>query len=549
MGKLYFGDNLYVLRDHKNFPDECVDLVYLDPPFNSKRDYNVLFKTPKGQSSDAQITAFEDSWVWGDQTEREYTELLHQDNTDVCEMVQHMRLFLKDTPIMAYLVFMSNRLLELRRVLKPTGSLYLHCDPTASHYLKIILDTVFGPTNFQNEIIWKRTSAHSSSNKYGPVHDVLLFYSKSNKYVWNPVFTPHDPAYVEKFYRYTSPDGRRYMADNLTAAGIRHGSSGKPWHDIDISAKGNHWKFTVERLEELDKEGRIYWPKVDGGMPRYKRYLDEIPGVALQDIFADIPPIGAQAAERLGYPTQKPLVLLERIVQASSNPGDLVLDPFCGCGTAVHAAQNLGREWVGIDITHLAIGLIEKRMKDAFPGIKFEVHGTPKDLGGARDLAERDKYQFQLWACALVGAQPYKGGKKGADTGIDGLIFFQDEAKGTAKKIIVSVKGGENVGRTMLADLKNTVEREQAQMGLFVTLTPPTKPMEHEAISAGYYDSPHMGAYPKIQILTIEGLLSGTEGPRYPDLTRGGLSFKKAKVEEKKGKQLGLGLEDSIDCK
>lgn len=555
MGKLFFGDNLDVLRDH--FLSDTVDLIYLDPPFNSKRGYNVLFKTPKGQSSDAQITAFEDSWVWGEQAEREFTEIIHQCNTDVCDMIQHMRQFLKDTPVMAYLVMMTTRLVELHRVLKPTGSLYLHCDPTASHYLKIILDTIFGPQNFQNEIIWKRTTAHSSAKRFGPVHDVIFFYTKSDAYTWNQLHEAYEPGYVENTYKLTD-EGGHYMSDNLTAAGMRRGDSGAEWRGVNPTAKGRHWAVPVEAVEKLvgkekasvlttqqkldvlDQGGYILWPS-KGTMPRYKRYLSS-QGVAVQDVISNIPPISSQATERMGYPTQKPLALLERIIQASSNPGDLVLDPFCGCGTAVHAAQKLGREWIGIDITHLAISLIEKRMKDAFPGIQFEIHGTPKDLDGARNLAERDKYQFQWWACALVGAQPYQGKKKGADTGIDGVIYFQDD-KGGAKKIIVSVKGGEHVTRTMLADLKNSVEREKAQIGLFVTLTEPTKPMEHEAISAGYYDSPHMGTYPKIQILTIEGLLSGKEGPRFPDLSRGGLSFKKAKVEEKKGQQLDLGLE------
>jgi hypothetical protein len=229
---------------------------------------------------------------------------------------------------------------------------------------------------------------------------------------------------------------------------------------------------------------------------------------------------------------------LERIINASSNPGDVVLDPFCGCGTAVHAAQVLGREWIGIDITHLAISLIEKRMKSAFPGIQFAVHGTPKDLDGARNLAERDKYQFQFWVIysLLDNAQPYKGGKKGADTGIDGIIFFQDDDK-VAKKAIVSVKGGEHVGVDMVKHLIATVEQEKAQMGFFVTLAEPTKPMVTQAVSAGYYESPLMGAYPRIQILTIADLMSGKAKPNYPDLARGGLNFKKAKVEKQRSAQ------------
>lgn len=534
MGTLYFGDNLNILREH--IRDASVDLIYLDPPFNSKRDYNLLFKTPKGQASDAQITAFEDTWHWGEQAEEEFAELLHQPNTDVAEMIQSLRRFLKESDMMAYLTMMANRLLELHRVLKPTGSLYLHCDPTASHYLKIVLDTIFGAEHFLSEIIWKRTSAHNAANKPGPIHDVILLYGKSNQYLWKKAYQPYSSEYVDQSYNNLDPDGRRWKSTDITGSGLRRGETGLVWRGIDPNPKGRHWVVPPSMLDQWDAEGKIYWPAKVGGMPRLKQYLDDMPGILLQDIWDDIAPIGSQAQERLGYPTQKPLALLERIIQASSNEGDVVLDPFCGCGTAVHAAQKLGRNWIGIDITHLAISLIEKRMKDAFPGIVFEVQGTPKDFDSARDLAFRDKYQFQWWACTLVNAQPFQGKKKGADTGVDGLIYFQDEAK-DVKKIIVSVKGGEHVTRAMVADLKNSVEREKAQMGFFVTLTPPTQPMITEATSAGYYESPWYGAFPKIQILTIEGLLSGLEKPRYPDPSRGGLSFKKAKVEEKQGVQ------------
>jgi len=295
---------------------------------------------------------------------------------------------------------------------------------------------------------------------------------------------------------------------------------------------GRHW-MSQEHIDKMMAEGKVVFTK--SGMPRYKRYLDESDGVPLGTVWDDIFPVNSQAAERLGYPTQKPLALLERIIKASSNEGDVVLDPFCGCGTAVHAAQVLNRDWVGIDITHLAISLIEKRMKDAFPNITFEIHGTPKDLGGAIDLAERDKYQFQWWACSLVNAQPYQGKKKGSDGGIDGLIFFQDDNSG-AKKIVVSVKGGANVGVSMVKDLITTVQNEKAEIGLFVTLTEPTKPMTVQATSAGFYQSPHMGEFPKIQILTIAELLSGKK-PLYPDLSRGGLSFKKAKTEKQRAEQ------------
>jgi len=543
---LYFGDNLDILREH--IDKESVDLIYLDPPFNSKRDYNVLFKTPKGQKSDAQITAFEDSWDWGDQAQKEYTELLHQSNTDVTEMIRHLRSFLKDTSIMAYLVMMTNRLVELHRVLKPTGSLYLHCDPTASHYLKVILDTVFGPQNFRNEIIWKRQSAHSDAkNKFPDVADIILFYAKTKVESFYPQYGEYDPEYLEKFYRFDDNDGKgRYRLGDMASPNPRPNMM-YVWLGFPFPDKG--WRYQRDTMQKLHDEGRVYYPKHKDGSfdfskrPQLKRYLREQEGSIVTNVWTDIQPLHDVSAERMGYPTQKPLALLERIIRASSQPGDIVLDPFCGCGTAVHAAQKLGRSWIGIDITHLAISLIEKRMKDAFPGIVFEVQGTPKDLEGARNLAERDKYQFQWWACSLVGAQPYHGKKKGADSGIDGMIFFQDDSKG-AKKIIVSVKGGEHVGRTMIADLKNTVEREGAQMGLFVTLVPPTSPMQHEAVTAGYYHSPLFGDFKKIQILTIDGLLSGVEKPDYPDLSKGGLSFKKAKTENDEGIQPGLGFDD-----
>ncbi len=550
MNKLFFGDNLDILREH--IADESVDLIYLDPPFNSKRDYSVLFKTPKGHESDAQITAFEDSWHWGEQAEREFNELLHCNNTDVAEMMLALRKFLKENDMMAYLTMMANRLLELHRVLKPTGSLYLHCDPTASHYLKIILDGVFGHQNFKSEVVWKRTSAHSGSKRWGPVHDIIFFYTKTDDFTWNNVYQAYDEEYIDDFYRFSDAKGKFRVGD-LTGAGTRTGESGQEWRGVNPTNVGRHWgtpnkvlielfgkeaeKWSVqEKLDKLDSLGLIYWP-TKGKVPGFKRYYNPDAGVAITDVITDIDPLSAQAKENLPYPTQKPLALLERIIKASSNESDVILDPFCGCGTAVHAAEKLRRQWIGIDITHLAISLIEKRLKDAFPGILFEVEGTPKDIGGARNLAERHKYQFQWWATSLVGAQPYQGKKKGADSGIDGLIFFHDDKSG-AKKIVVSVKGGENVSVAMVRDFAHVIEREQAAMGFFVTLAEPTGPMSKESVAFGFYDEPRFGAeYPKLQILTIEGLMSGTERPRYPDLSLGRSTFKKAAVEEMSGEQ------------
>jgi adenine specific DNA methylase Mod len=537
---LYFGDNLGVLRE--SIKDESADLIYLDPPFNSNATYNVLFRTPKGHQSDAQIEAFDDTWHWGEQAEAAFADVMQQANTDVAEVARALRSVLGDNDMMAYLAMMAIRLLELHRVLKPTGSLYLHCDPTASHYLKIVLDQVFGVENFQNEIIWKRTSAHSGANRFGPVHDTLLFYSKNSSFTWNDLRTDYTEEYLSRYYKYDDGDGRLHWRDNLCAAGTRKGESGKTWRGRDPTAKGMHWKYTVQKLDELDAEGRIYWPDKAGGMPQYKRYRDELKGKAIADIWDDIDRINPVGNERLGYPTQKPLALLERIVAASSNEGDVVLDPFCGCGTAVHAAEKLKRKWIGIDVTHLAISLIEKRLRDAFPKIEFEVHGTPKDFGGARNLAERDKYQFQWWACSLVNAQPFQGKKKGADTGIDGVIYFQDDDK-SPKKIVVSVKGGENVSVAMVRDFAHVIDREKAAMGFFVTLTDPTKNMVTEGVGTGYYTSPLTGAkFPKLQVLTIEGLLSGKEQARYPRMDAGGLTFKKAKLDQGTTEQKKLPL-------
>jgi DNA modification methylase len=531
---LYFGDNLEVLRE--SIKDESIDLIYLDPPFNSNATYNVLFKTPKGHQSDAQIEAFDDTWHWGEHAEAAFADLMQQPNTDVAEVVRALRSVLGENDMMAYLTMMAIRLLELHRVLKPTGSLYLHCDPTASHYLKIVLDQVFGAEHFRNEIIWLRTAPKGHAfSRFPSTHDVILAYGKNDATVWNTPFIGLRDEYMESHYRMVEPGtGRRYMLDNLI-----NPNPDRPNLTYEFppgSGRVRVWRWTQERMLEAWKEGRVVVPE-RGGVPRYKRYLDETKGTPVTSVWTDIPPVNSQAQERLGYPTQKPLALLERIVAASSNEGDVVLDPFCGCGTAVHAAEKLKRKWIGIDVTHLAVSLIEKRMRDAFPDLDFAVHGTPKDLDGARDLALRDKYQFQWWACSLVNAQPFGGKKKGADSGIDGLIYFQDDEK-LPKKIVVSVKGGEGVSVAMLRDFGHVIAREKAALGLFVCLAPPTKPMIAEAAGAGFYTSPLTGAnFPRMQILTIDGLLAGSEQARYPRMDAGGLTFKKAKREEKQAEQ------------
>lgn len=539
---LFYGDNLDILREY--IASESVDLIYLDPPFNSNRNYNVLFKDEAGKDSESQITAFEDTWHWNASAEASFAYLVTE--TGLGEMIGAMLTLTGRSQMGAYLVMMAIRLVELHRVLKPTGSLYLHCDPTASHYLKIVLDAIFGPEHYRNEIIWKRTSARSDSHRWNSIHDVILFYSKSNTYTWHTQFTAYEESYTEKFYRHVEPGtGRRYASDNLTADGTRNGSSGESWHGIDVRAKGIHWKYTIEKLEELDKIGRIIWPAKEGGVPRYKRYLDEMSGVAIQSIMTDVLPLSAASAERLGYPTQKPLALLERIISASSNPGDVILDPFCGCGTAVAAAQQLGRQWIGIDITHLSIALQKYRLEQMYPGITFAVIGEPEDLGAARQLGSDDRYQFQWWALSLVRARPLGGesgsktGKKGNDKGIDGIINFIDDTTGKPKRVLVQVKSGK-VKSGDIRDLVGTVQRENAQIGIFVTLEEPSRDMLTEATSAGFYRSPGWGQnYPKLQILTIAQLLHGGEVKMPPPFG----TFKQARrVDQAEAEQQGFDL-------
>lgn len=511
---LFYGDNLKILREC--IPDNSVDLIYLDPPFNSNRNYNVLFKDESGSESEAQITAFEDTWHWNETAEETYNELVTRTADTVSKMIASLRDFIGTNQMTAYLVMMAARLVELHRVLKPTGSLYLHCDPTASHYLKIIRDTIFEAEQFRGEIIWKRTSAHSSANRPGPVHDILLFYSKTGNYIWHQQYQPYDEAYIQTFFQNTDPDGRRWKSTDITGAGTRNGETGKMWRGLDVTARGRHWFVPPSELEQLDAQGRIYWPHKTDGMPRLKQYLEDMPGVPLQDIWDDIPPISAHARERLGYPTQKPLALLERIIQASSNPGDIILDPFCGCGTAIAAAQKLGRKWIGIDITHLSIALQKYRLQDMFPDIQFNVVGEPEDGAAAKQLAQDDRYQFQWWALSLVRAKPLggqegsKAGKKGSDKGIDGVITFIDDAYAKPKRVLVQVKSG-HVKSGDIRDLVGTVQRENAAIGVFITLEPPSRDMLTEAVSAGYYDSPGWHQkYPRIQICTIAELLKGT---------------------------------------
>ncbi|WP_414714275.1 DNA methyltransferase, partial [Sphingomonas sp.] len=550
---LYYGDNFWVLRNE--IASESVDLVYLDPPFNSNANYNILFKSPAGTSSDAQIEAFEDTWHWNDHAEDAFDQVARSGNTKAFDLLNAMRSFLGENDMMAYLAMMAVRLIELHRVLKPTGSLYLHCDPTASHYLKLLLDGVFGADKFRSEISWKRSSAHNDAKQgrvqYGNIRDVIYFYTKSSDWTWHWQYTAYDQTYVDSAYRHADDDGRRYRRGDLTAAkpggDVSYGwpvkrAQGASWvADLDGEFlnpkagweykqvppyKGRYWAFSKANMTEFARQDRLAYSS--SGMPEFKRYLDEQQGVPLQNDWHDILP--ASGSENLGYPTQKPLALLERIIAASSKEGDVVLDPFCGCGTAIHAAQKLGRQWIGIDVTHLAISLIEKRLRAAFPGIEFTVEGTPKDLASAEDLAARDKYQFQWWAVSMVDAMPFGGKKKGADGGIDGIIYFKPDGKRT-EKALVSVKGGDNVGVQMIRDLHSAMEREKSPIGVFITKALPTGVMEKEAAAVGRFHSEATGkSYPRLQIITLAELFQGKRPDiPYVDPTA---AFKKAGREE-----------------
>jgi len=531
MNTLYYGDNLDILRNY--IPDESVDLIYLDPPFNSNRTYNVLFKDESGEQSSAQIAAFEDTWHWDINTESIYKELVTSPEipSQVSSMIAALRGFIGTNQMMAYLTNMTIRLVELHRVLKSTGSLYLHCDPTASHYLKIVLDTIFGVQNFRNEIIWKRTTAHNDPKGYGRIHDVILFFTKSKNSTWNTVYMPYDQEYIETYFKYVDESGRRFLSRDITAPS--HGSAtGQFEWKGKKPAPGRMWAYTRANMEELEQQGKIFYTR--NGFPRFKQFLDEMPGIPAQSIWDDVLNIRSWHNEGLGYPTQKPQALLDRIIEASSNPDDIVLDPFCGCGTAIASAQTLGRQWIGIDITHLAIALIKYRLEDSFPGIHFEIQGEPESVNSARYLAESDRHQFEWWALSLIRARPGQPdgdrGKKGADRGIDGIINFIDDSSGKPQKAIVQVKSG-HVSSAQIRDLVGTMNRTNAPIGIFITLEEPTKPMLKEAAEVGFYHSKLWDKdYPKLQIFTIVELLKGKD----PQLPPSNVTFQRA--QKQKGK-------------
>jgi site-specific DNA-methyltransferase (adenine-specific) len=520
---LFYGDNLDVLREH--IPDASVDLIYLDPPFNSARDYNVLFAEKDESDSDAQIRAFEDSWHWGVDAERAYKELTSPDGRSsekLITFVEALRSFLGTNDMMAYLTMMAIRLVELRRVLRPKGSIYLHCDPVASHYLKLVMDAIFGAERFQNEIIWERSTGKSLQSLRLPSnHDVVLVYRNGADTTWNPDagVVPYDldnlDAKTDAKYSHREPDGRRYTLGDIT-----NPNPDRPNLTYEFMGHTKVWRWTKDRMQAAFDAGLVIQPSA-GAVPREKRYLDERKGKTLGDVWTDIPPLNSQAAERLGYPTQKPLALLERIIEASSNKGDVILDPFCGCGTAVHAAQRLGREWIGIDVTHLAVALIRNRLDTAFPGIVYSVQGEPADIEGGRALAKADPYQFQWWALHLIGARPTgdssgRVGKKGKDRGIDGVIRFQDDTKTEkSQRLIVSVKAG-HLNPGMVRDLAGTLDAEKAPIGVLFSMDAPTSEMRLAALKAGKWRSETWNRdYDRVQLISVEEAFAGKR-PEYP---------------------------------
>jgi DNA modification methylase len=445
------------------------------------------------------------------------------------QVMQAFRTFLGENDLLAYLAMMAPRLVELHRVLKPSGGIYLHCDPTASHYLKMLMDAVFDPKNFRNEICWERFNFHADAKRWGRLHDILLYYSKDDSQCpFNSQRRPYNDSYIKSHFK-KDANGRVFRFDNMVAQGS--GPERTFFSKSLTPPAGTHWRYSQENIEKLIAAGRIVLTKT--GKPTVIRYLDEMPGHSIGDVWTDIPEINSQAKERLGYPTQKPEALLERIIAASSIEGDTVLDPFCGCGTAISVAQRLNRRWIGIDITHLAITLIKHRLRDAFGDkVEYSVVGEPVALSDAEVLGKNDPYQFQWWALGLVGARPVEG-KKGADKGIDGRLYFHDAPKIT-KQIVFSVKAGA-MHATYVRDLRGVIEREKADIGVLISMEPPTQLMRSEAASAGFYQAPSGKRHPRMQLLTVAELLDGKGVDYPPEEARKNVTFKqgpKAKGEQ-----------------
>ena len=531
MNHLYYGDCFTIMQE---WPNACVDLIYLDPPFNSNRTYNAIYRDETGRPLPDQIEAFCDMWELDAERERAIRTmpvLMRENGLDdsVAELWRLWMQALRGTQprLLAYLSYMAQRLLIMHRILKPTGSLYLHCDQTVSHYVKPLLDAIFGHANFRSDITWRRINPTGrGSKRYANNADNILYYVKGDSFTWHSQFEPHDPAYVDRMYRHVDPTGRRYRLDNLKGAGLRNGPSGAPWRGVDPSDTGSHWAIpnaalpesakslsTQMKLDILDESGRIYWPP-NGKVPSYKRYLDEMPGTPVDTIWDDIGSIGANAKERMGYATQKPVALLERIIEASSNLGDMVLDPFCGCATTLEAAHKLDRQWIGIDIAIHAVKRVARiRLNERLglvEGQDYTIDGIPSTLEGAKDLWRRDKYHFQKWA--VEQTEGFVTTKRTADGGIDGRVYFAVPDEKELQSMVVEVKGGANVNIVDLRALKGVLDYDTALMAGLVIMEP-LGPVKERNFVRFMSDAGAIelwgNEYPRMQLLTVGEILEG----------------------------------------
>ena len=519
MNTLWYGDCLTIMQSMKA---QSVDLIYLDPPFNSNKNYHSIYKDETGRPLPDQVEAFCDMWTLDEERERSLRHmpvLMREQGIDD-DTVEFWRIWMnalrKTNPaLLAYLSYMVERIVHMRVLIRPTGSIYLHCDPTASHYIKVMLDGVFGHQNFTSEIVWKRTSAHSGANRPGSIHDTLLLYRRSDQGTWNAVYQEYDETYLDAFYTHRDDNGRRWRRSDLTGAGTTvDGESRQPWRGINVTEKGRHWAYSQDTLDSLDRDGKIHWPKKRGGIPMLKRYLDEQPGVPLQDMWTDIKPIHNLADERMGYATQKPLALLDRIIRVSSNEGDVVLDPFCGCATTLEAANRLNRKWIGIDIAIHAIKRVARlRLTDRcglVEGTDYEIKGVPRNLEGAKDLWTRDKYHFQKWAVEQV--EGFVTTKRTADGGVDGRLYFAVPDTRDLQSMVIEVKGGANVSIADVRALGNVLERNTALLAGLIVMEDlgPTKTRNFKRLMAEAGDLAVLGVkYPRMQMLTVGQILTG----------------------------------------
>lgn len=519
MNKLYYGDCLAVMQEMKL---GSIDLIYLDPPWNSNRAYNAIYRDKTGRELPDQIEAFCDLWELTPEREiviRNMPILMAQAGVEdsAGKLWQLWLSALRHTQpkLLAYLLYMTERLIVMKGLLKPTGSIYLHCDPTASHYIKSLMDAIFGHRSFRNEITWKRTTTHSDSKIWSRVSDVILFYTKGEKFTWNIPREPHSESYKSAKYRHDDGDGRLYRLDNMTSPNPRPNMMYE-WKGFPFPAKG--WRYSKETMAKLDAEGRIWYPTSKDGSPdtskrpQLKRYLDEMKGGVMGTIWTDIPPINSQAQERLGYPTQKPLALLKRIISASTNESDVVFDPFCGCATTIAAAHELNRRWIGIDIAFHAIKRVTQvRLSDQYglvEGEHYTVTGVPRTMEGAQSLWRQDKYQFQRWAVEQVNG--FVTTKRTADGGIDGRLYFALPGNRQLQSMVLEVKGGRNVGINAVRSLRGALERDEASMAGLIVMEPLTDRKHQnfmkEMASAGMLDV--MGVqYPRMQVLSVPDIL------------------------------------------